>query len=127
MYALGVVAGMGVATLYLIPFAMLPDVVDLDELQTGRRREGLYFSALVFLQKFGLAAALFLSGQLLHWTGYDPQAATQPALALWTIRLLIGPLPALLLLGSLWFAYRYPIDRDRHRQILEALEVQRHQ
>ena len=126
MYALGIVAGMGVATLYLVPFAMLPDVVDLDELQTGRRREGLYFSALVFLQKFGLAAALFLSGQLLHWTGYEPQAATQPIQALWAIRLLIGPLPALLLVGSLWFAYRYPIDRDSHRQILEALEVQRH-
>jgi hypothetical protein len=26
----------------------------------------------------------------------------------------------------LWFAYRYPINRDRHRQILAALEVQRH-
>ncbi len=126
MYVLGVVAGMGVATLYMIPFAMLPDVVDLDELQTGRRREGLYFSALVFLQKFGLAAALFVSGQLLAWTGYNPQVVSQPMPALWTIRLLIGPLPALLLLGSLWFAYRYPIDRDRHRQILEALEVQRH-
>lgn len=126
MYTLGVVAGMGVSTLYLVPFAMLPDVVDLDELQTGRRREGLYFSALVFLQKFGLAAAIFLSGQLLSWTGYSAGATTQPPSALWAIRLLIGPFPALLLMGSLWFAYRYPIDRDRHRQILTALEVQRH-
>jgi glycoside/pentoside/hexuronide:cation symporter, GPH family len=126
MYTLGVMAGVGVATLYMVPFAMLPDVVDLDELQTGLRREGLYFSALVFLQKFGLAAALFISGQLLSWTGYSAQALTQPTPALWAIRLLIGPLPALLLLGSLWFAYRYPINRDRHRQILAALEVQRH-
>lgn len=126
MYTLGVVAGMGVATLYMVPFAMLPDVVDLDELQTGRRREGLYFSSLVFLQKFGLAAALFISGQLLSLTGYSSQNAVQPDQALWAIRLLIGPLPALLLLGSLWFTYRYPISRDRHRQILEALEVQRH-
>jgi glycoside/pentoside/hexuronide:cation symporter, GPH family len=126
MYTLGVMAGVGVATLYMVPFAMLPDVVDLDELQTGLRREGLYFSALVFLQKFGLAAALFISGQLLSWTGYSAQALTQPTPTLWAIRLLIGPLPALLLLGSLWFAYRYPINRDRHRQILAALEVQRH-
>jgi GPH family glycoside/pentoside/hexuronide:cation symporter len=125
MYSLGILAGLGVATLYTMPFAMLPDVIDLDELQSGQRREGLYFSSLVFLQKLGLAAALFLSGQLLSWTGYSPQAVTQPDQALWAIRLLIGPLPALLLLGSLWFAYRYPISRDHHRQILAALDMQR--
>lgn len=126
MYSLGILAGLGVATLYTMPFAMLPDVIDLDELQSGQRREGLYFSSLVFLQKLGLAAALFLSGQLLSWTGYNSQAVTQPDQALWAIRLLIGPLPALLLLSSLWFAYRYPISRDLHRQILAALDMQRH-
>jgi GPH family glycoside/pentoside/hexuronide:cation symporter len=127
MYSLGVVAGIGVATLYLVPFAMLPDVVDLDELQTGLRREGLYFSALVFLQKLGLAVALFASGQLLEWTGFIANAETQPAAAQWAIRLLMGPLPAMLLLGSLWFAARYPISRVRHQQILVALEAQRQQ
>lgn len=127
MYTLGVLAGVGVATLYMVPFAMLPDVVDLDELETGLRREGLYFSAVVFLQKLGLALALFASGQLLDWTGYVANAATQPTQALWAIRLVIGPLPALLLLGSLWFAYQYPISRERHQQILAALQVKRNQ
>ncbi|MGF1570409.1 MAG: MFS transporter [Nodosilinea sp.] len=127
MYILGVLAGVGVATLYLVPFAMLPDVVDLDELETGLRREGLYFSAVVFLQKLGLALALFTSGQLLGWTGYVAHADSQPVQALWAIRLVIGPLPALLLLGSLGFAYQYPISRERHRQILAALEVKRRQ
>ncbi|MBD2231924.1 MFS transporter [Phormidium tenue] len=127
MYTLGVIAGMGVATLYMVPFAMLPDVIDLDELNTGLRREGLYFSALVFLQKLGLALALFVSGQLLSWTGYAASATAQPAAALTAIRLLIGPLPALLLAGGLWFCYRYPISRDRHQQILLALQQQRQQ
>lgn len=127
MYLLGVFAGMGVATMYMVPFSMLPDVVDLDELQTGLRREGLYFSAVVFLQKFGVAIALFASGVFLDLAGFIAGAEAQPPAALWTIRLLIGPLPAILLLGSLWFAYRYPINRDRHQQILLALEEQRHQ
>jgi GPH family glycoside/pentoside/hexuronide:cation symporter len=127
MYGLGIMAGIGVATLYMAPFAMLPDVVDLDELQTGLRREGLYFSALVFLQKLGLAVALFTSGYLLQWTGYVAHADAQPMAAQWAIRLLIGPLPALLLLVSLGFAGRYPISRERHRQILLALQTQRQQ
>lgn len=125
MYILGVFAGMGVATMYMVPFAMLPDVVDLDELETGLRREGLYFSAVVFLQKLGIAIALFASGSFLDLTGFVANADSQPLTVLWTIRLLIGPLPALLLIGSLWFAYRYPIDRHRHQQILLALQEQR--
>ena len=127
MYTLGVIAGMGVATLYVVPFAMLPDVIDLDELNTGLRREGLYFSSLVFLQKLGLALALFISGQILSITGYVATANTQPAAALSAIRLLIGPLPAVLLAGGLWFCYRYPISRDRHQQILLALQARRQQ
>ena len=127
MYTLGIMAGIGVATLYMVPFAMLPDVIDLDELNTGLRREGLYFSALVFLQKLGLALALFISGQVLGWTGYVANADTQPAAALNAIRLLIGPLPALLLGVGLWFCYRYPISRDRHQEILLALNLRRQQ
>jgi Na+/melibiose symporter-like transporter len=93
MYLLGMFAGMGVATLYMVPFSMLPDVVDLDELETGLRREGLYFSAVVFLQKVGIAIALFASGTLLDLTGFVANADNQPGLALWTIRLLIGHCP----------------------------------
>lgn len=125
MYNLGLLAGAGVATMYMVPFSMLPDVVDLDELQTGLRREGLYFSAVVFLQKLGIAVALFASGTLLDLMGFAAEAIAQPRQALWAIRLLIGPLPAALLLGSLWFAYRYPIDRQRHQQILLALQNKR--
>lgn len=125
MYGLGIFAGVGVATMYMVPFSMLPDVVDLDELQTGLRREGLYFSAVVFLQKLGIAVALFASGTLLDLTGFVANASSQPWQALWAIRLLIGPFPAVLLLGSVWFAYRYPINRDRHQQILAALRDRR--
>lgn len=127
MYTLGAVTGAGVATLYMVPFAMLPDVIDLDELQTGLRREGLYFSAIVFLQKLGLAAALFLSGQLLALTGYTTTAVTQPATTLLTIRLLMGPLPAVFILFSLIFAAQYPITRTRHQEILMALQEKRRQ
>lgn len=125
MYALAVGVGIGVSTLYLVPFAMLPDVIDLDELHTGQRREGLYFSAVVFLQKLGLAIALFLSGQMLQWTGFVATAQNQPDSALWAIRFLIGPIPALLIAGSLWFAYRYPLSRERHQETLLALQERR--
>lgn len=126
MYGLAIGVGLGLATLYLVPFAMLPDVIDLDELQTGQRREGVYFSAVVFLQKLGLAIALFSSGQILEWAGFTPTATTQPDLALWSIRLLIGPIPALLVAASVWFAYCYSLDRAQHQQIVLGLHQRGH-
>jgi len=39
----------GVSTAYLIPWSMMPDVIELDELTTGQRREGI-FMASWFLQ-----------------------------------------------------------------------------
>ncbi|MBW4696617.1 MAG: MFS transporter [Aphanocapsa lilacina HA4352-LM1] len=125
MLVLAVVAGVGVSTVYLIPWSMLPDVIDLDELQTGERREGVFYALLVLLQKVCLAASLLLVGQLLEAAGFDGKAAVQPDSALVVLRLVIGPIPAAAAALGLWFAWRYPITRERHRQILEALAARR--
>lgn len=129
MYGLAVLTGMGVSTLYLIPLAMLPDVIDLDEYETGRRREGMYVSVMVFLQKVGLAIALFLTGQFLSWSGFQAHLAvstTQSPTTLMVIRLLTGGVPALMLGVGLVCAWGYPLNRQRHDQIRLQLEQRRH-
>jgi GPH family glycoside/pentoside/hexuronide:cation symporter len=114
-------AGLGVSTAYLVPWSMLPDAIDLDELNTGERREGVFYAFMVLLQKLGLALGLFLVGQALEWSGFDGKAATQPDSALWAIRTAIGPLPAALLIFGIVMAYFYPITRHRHAEILKQL------
>ncbi len=54
MYVIAIMAGIGIATAYLVPWSMLPDVVDLDQLKTGERREGIFFALVVQLQKLAL-------------------------------------------------------------------------
>ncbi len=131
MIALALLAGIGVsATVYLGPWSMLPDVIDLDELHTGERREGIFYAFMVFLQKVGLALGLFFVGQALDWAGFIPSVAgeappLQPELALLAIRLAIGPLPAVALIGGILLVWLYPITRQRHRQILRELEARR--
>jgi Na+/melibiose symporter-like transporter len=49
---------------------MIPDVIELDELQTGERREGVFYSFMVLLQKIGLALGLWLVGQALERAGF---------------------------------------------------------
>ena len=123
MYVLAVMAGFGVSTAYLIPWSMMPDVIELDELKTGQRREGIFYGFMVLLQKFGLALGLFLVGIALEWSGFKETIAgqatpEQPASALLAIRVAIGPLPTLCLIIGLVLAYFYPITREVHAEIL---------
>lgn len=127
MYVLAVMAGFGVSTAYLIPWSMMPDVIELDELNTGQRREGIFYGFMVFLQKLGLALGLFLVGQALELAGFletvpGQAAPIQPTSALLAIRIAIGPLPTLALIGGLILAYFYPITREVHAEILLKLQ-----
>lgn len=130
MYLLAVMAGFGVSTAYLIPWSMIPDVIELDELQTGQRREGIFYGFMVLLQKIALAVGLFLVGLALEGSGFIASIAgqpepTQPASALFAIRLMIGPVPTVILLIGLVLAYLYPITREVHAEILLKLRQRR--
>jgi glycoside/pentoside/hexuronide:cation symporter, GPH family len=126
MYFLAVLAGFGVAVAYLIPWSMVPDVIELDELRTGKRREGIFYAFMVLLQKVGLAMGLFILGQALSSSGFLERVTCQPSpiqpqSALLAIRVAIGPLPAIILLLSLVLAYFYPISKQYHAEILQRL------
>ncbi len=130
LYFLAMLAGLGVSTAYLVPWSMLPDVIELDELETGQRREGLFYSFMVFLQKICLGVALAVILQSLEWTGYISPTATvlapiQPPAVLLAIRFAIGPIPTISLISGLILAYFYPITRERHQQILLQLAERR--
>lgn len=127
MFLLAILAGFGVSVAYLIPWSMVPDVIELDELKTGKRREGIFYAFMVLLQKFGLALALFIVGIALEAAGFIPQVPgqslpVQPANALLAIRLAIGPIPALALIIGAILAYFYPITREFHAEIRLKLQ-----
>ena len=105
-------------------------VVELDELQTGQRREGIFYAFMVLLQKVGLALGLFLVLNALGWAGYIESTAgqpppDQPASALFAIRVAIGPIPTVALIGGMVLAYFYPITREVHGEILLKLQERR--
>lgn len=132
MYFLAVLAGSGVSVAYLIPWSMMPDVIELDELETGKRREGIFYGFMVLLQKVGLALGLFLVGQALQWSGFMEKVSGQPSpiqpeSALLAIRIAIGPLPTLALIGGVILAYFYPITKEVHAEILLKLQERRQQ
>ena len=127
LYTGAIMAGFGVSVAYLIPWSMIPDVIELDELNTGQRREGIFYSFMVLLQKLGLALALFLVGQALEISGFVARVPgeaipVQPESALLAIRIAIAPLPTVFLVIGLVLTYFYPITKEVHADILRQLK-----
>jgi len=125
IFGLGAFAGVGVAAAHVLPWSIIPDSVEWDELRTGQRHEGMFYSLVMLLQKIAAGLALPLIGVSLQWAGYAPNVAEQQPGALTAIRAMTGPVPALLLCGGIAFAAFYPLGRQGHRQLREELSRRR--
>ncbi|MEO0867397.1 MAG: MFS transporter [Cyanobacteria bacterium J06642_11] len=127
LYLLCIFASFGVATAYVVPWSILPDVIELNELETGQRSEGAFYAFMTLLQKIGLAAGIFLVSLALETSGFIKEAAQQPDSALLAIRFFMGPVPLALLLGGLVLTYFYPITKASHAETLLKLAERRQQ
>jgi sugar (glycoside-pentoside-hexuronide) transporter len=118
------IGGIGYAAADMIPWSMLGEVVDEDELRSGHRREGLYFGLFTFLRKLGGAAAVALGLFVLELSGYVANQA-QSQTTLTTIRVLTAVIPGVFVALGAWVALHYPITRARHDEILGELARRR--
>jgi glycoside/pentoside/hexuronide:cation symporter, GPH family len=118
-YFVMVYAGIGVGFSYVAPFAMVPDVIEYEAAKTGVRNEGAYYGMWTFISKLGTALALFVSGHILTLGGYISQAgegtAVQPPSVFNAIRLIIGPLPMVVLIAAIVVIQFYPLDKKEYR------------
>ena len=110
--------GIGLSTHYVMPHAILPDIVEWDAHTKGKgRREGVYSSLWTFTSKLGQALALALNGWILALVGYSSTNIT--SLSRTGIILLCGPLPLLWYLVGLWVIKSYPIDRAFYEAMID--------
>ncbi len=124
---LAALAGLGYGAANAIPWAIVADVIEEDEWNTGKRREGVYAGFLVTFRKLATAFAVgFLVPQVLKATGFLEGATTsQPESAVLALRVFMGLVPSLLLILSMVAARRYPLDRAAHAELRRKLEARR--
>ncbi|MEZ4643261.1 MAG: MFS transporter [Chloroflexota bacterium] len=134
MLLAAVFAGMGYGAANAVPWAIVADVVEADELRTGKRREGIYAGYLVFFRKMASAFAIFIVGQLLAASGFVSSTTggvyvEQPESALFMLRLLVSVIPAFMLVLAVMAAWRYPLNREQfyaiQQQLLEKREARK--
>ena len=114
---LAALAGIGVSAIHVLPWAIIPDAIEWDELVTGQRHEGVFYSLVTLFRKISSSVAIPLSLLVLEWSGYVSNADQQAPSATRAIQALIGPIPSLLLLAGIIFAVVYPLGREKHRQV----------
>ena len=118
-------AGVGVAAAHVLPWAILPDAIEWYEYQTGERHEGMFYSVTTLARKVTSAVSVTFIGPILEITGYQPNLTQQSAEAVRGIKLVIGPIPALLLCLGIFIAYKYPLDRDQFTSLVADLKKRR--
>ncbi len=122
MVVSGVLAGSAQACGNSIGQSLKADVIDLDELRTGERKEGAYFAAWSFVNKLGNALLASSAGFALHFAGYVPNVEQTPLVRA-TMVLLMGGMPLVGYgVGALLFT-RFSLTRAEHERIRKELDL----
>ncbi len=115
----------GIGGLFTIMMSMTADVCDLDELATGKRREGIFGAIYWWMVKLGFAVAGLLSGAIMAFVAFTPGAPVQPAGAVDGLRLFYSGVPILGTLVAMWIMRNYDLDEKRAMEVNAELERRR--
>ena len=112
----------GIGSLFTLMMSMTADVIDLDELNTGKRREGIFGAIYWWMVKFGFAIAGLLSGAILSVVGFDADAATQTEGAIIGLRAFYSGLPILGTSIAILVMWNYDVTEEKSNEIRAELD-----
>ena len=104
----------GIGSLFTLMMSMTSDVIDLDELNTGKRREGIFGAIYWWMVKFGFAIAGALSGVILTIIGFQEGiASTDQESAIVGLRAFFSGFPILGTLIAMWIMRDYDLTEEK--------------
>jgi GPH family glycoside/pentoside/hexuronide:cation symporter len=116
----------GLGGLFTLMPSMIADVVDMDELNTHERREGMYGSIFWWVVKLGMAAAIAGGGFLLNATGFDVALnGNQSESTLTLLRLFDALIPCVASAIAIWAIATYTITEEKAHEVRQQLEARR--
>jgi oligogalacturonide transporter len=117
-----VIAGLGRGALNYIPWSVYNYMPDVDEIVTGRRREGAFAGVMTFIRKLLQSAVVFAVGPILDASGLVRNVKIQPVQV-------INTAVAIMLIGSLGLmifgfivSLRFKLNRDTHTVLMDEID-----
>ncbi len=120
LYLVLIWAGAGFGCGTFLPPAMQADVIDYDELYTGKRREAQYGALWGIATKFAVIPGASIPLAVLASMGFQPNVQQSEAVTQ-TIRVIYGVLPAVIAFAAMYVSARFPITEEIHRKILDGI------
>lgn len=121
--------GAGMSAIQILPYAAVPDVVDVDEYTYGERREALFYGILQLLYKLLSGISTSVCTAIIGAFGYkesnDGSVREQPKKALWAVRIIFGIGPSVFFCAAIVPALKSRISRERIVDIKDELNNRR--
>ena len=120
--AIVVIAGLGRGALNYIPWSVYNYMPDVDEIVTGRRREGAFAGVMTFVRKVMQSAAIFIATQILNLAGLIPKTMSQPASVVATVVAIVAVGPLAIMAFGFLVSLRFRLNSDTHAVLMSEIE-----
>lgn len=124
MLPMAMLIGVGEGCTIILPASIKADVIDVDELETGERKEGAYFAGWNLARKLAGGAAIAITGLFLQFSGYEANAVQSEETQL-VIRLLFSAFPFACHVVAIALLLRFDLDEHEHARIRSILDARR--
>ncbi len=115
----------GIGGLFTLMMSMTADVCDLDELNTGERREGMFGAVYWWMVKLGTAIAMLTSGIVLSMVGFNEAVEVQTMDTITNLRIADILIPVVTALLAIFMVWKYDITEIKSNEIRQALTKRR--
>lgn len=115
----------GIGSLFTLMMSMTADVIDIDELNTGKRREGIFGAIYWWMVKFGFAIAGGLSGLIMSVVGFNSGVAEQPEGAVLGLRVFYSGFPIIGTLIAIAVMWNYDVTEEKANEVSAQLKARK--
>lgn len=122
-----IVVNIGLCACWVLIGSFSADVCDYDEMNTGKRREGMFSAITGFLIKLSIALVIAFSSWVLVMLGIDGADPILSVDQLFTLRWFYIAVPSFALLIAIVFMIIYPLTKSKVLEIQEQLLIKRAQ
>ena len=118
-----ILAGFGTGGLFTLPLSMIADIIDLEELNTGKRSEGTYYGCLTLFYKFSQSITLLLVGFVLDIIKFNSSLPVQSESTVFTLGLILSISTSISFVAAFISVKKYSLNKsaveDIQKQIAE--------
>ncbi|MFZ5354141.1 MAG: MFS transporter [Bacillota bacterium] len=121
VYGIAILSGIGTSAAVFVPWSILPEIADVDEMISTRRREGIYCGMATLLRKMAQAVTVFVIGIILQWSGYIPNVE-QTQFVKTVIKVLFSIAPIICIVLGVVFAGMYKMTEGKYKLLKAEID-----